>query len=787
MSSEPPQSDADLLESVRGGNAAAYGELYKRHVAAARALARRLVRSEAEVEDVVAESFTKILDLVGRGGGPEEGFRPYLLTVVRRTVYDRTRVESRQVTTDEIEAFDPGVPFVDPALTGLERSIIAKAFLSLPDRWRMVLWHTEVENAKPAEVAPLLGLSANGVAALAYRAREGLCQAYLQMHLAGAPPQQCEPVLGKMGAYVRGGLARRDSKTVDDHVNDCVECRSVFLELADVNQGLRVIVGPLFVGPAFPAYLASLTKTAAVRGGGGSGILHALGWIRRAPKQQQAALAAATAVAAAAVIAVMMVSGEEPLVVQPDPSPALRPPQVALPSEQARPPSSPVATPERRTPRPVAKPVPPERPGRARLRASIDPLGSLVRAQPGIVGIRLRNDGGGASEELVAAVALPPGVMLVPGARSGSGSAPGRTVDGWSCRPGGDGATCARGPLAPGRATAVFLRVVVAAHAPEGAGPVVRVSSGGVSVKARAQAGVRASGAPARFATDGKVSVIAAGNTLLTCPDTRTGCGETRLREGTRRDNDLWPMQRLDRDETSTTDSSSATVLTLPKGGQVVWAGLYWSASMNTAGPIKFRTPGRKRYVMVKPDQVMRRELPTGPGYQAFADVTGLVSAGSRQEGLWWAADAPLGEGISQYAGWSLVVIATDPRQPYSQAVVIDTASVVGGERPRLTLPLDGLSPAATPARVELVTWEGDADLKGERVSLGEGTLAPSSGDLDAANVFDSSSNGASGLTFGMDVDTFHAELGEEPALELTSIRDVVLFGVAAVSVPARS
>ncbi|MFC7103536.1 RNA polymerase sigma factor [Nonomuraea rubra] len=135
-------------------------------------LARQLVRG-AEVEDVVAESFTKILDLVGRGGGPDSGFRTYLLTVVRRTVYDRSRVESRQVTTGEIELYDPGVPFVDPALVGLEKSLIARAYLSLPERWRAVLWHTEVERARPADVAPLLGLSANGVAALAYRARKG--------------------------------------------------------------------------------------------------------------------------------------------------------------------------------------------------------------------------------------------------------------------------------------------------------------------------------------------------------------------------------------------------------------------------------------------------------------------------------------------------------------------------------------------------------------------------------------------------------------------------------------
>ena len=84
--------------------------------------------------------------------------------------------------------------------------MIARAFASLPERWQAVLWHTEIEGARPAEVASLLGLTANGVAALAHRAREGLRQAYLQMHMSGAVRDECRPVAAKLGAYVRGGL-----------------------------------------------------------------------------------------------------------------------------------------------------------------------------------------------------------------------------------------------------------------------------------------------------------------------------------------------------------------------------------------------------------------------------------------------------------------------------------------------------------------------------------------------------------------------------------------------------
>src|ERR1700753_1509655 len=75
-----PLGDSDLLHAIRSGDITAYATLYERHAAAARVLAFQLVRGPAEVDDVVAEAFTKVLDLLQRGGGPEDAVRPYLLT-----------------------------------------------------------------------------------------------------------------------------------------------------------------------------------------------------------------------------------------------------------------------------------------------------------------------------------------------------------------------------------------------------------------------------------------------------------------------------------------------------------------------------------------------------------------------------------------------------------------------------------------------------------------------------------------------------------------------------------
>ena len=214
-------SDAELISSVRGGDVAAYGELFSRHKDAANRLARQLVRGP-DADDLVSEAFAKVLTVVQGGGGPDVAFRAYLLTAIRRLHVDKVRAGARTQPSDDMSAYDPGVPFHDTAVAGFESGAAAKAFASLPERWQLVLWHLEVEGQKPADIAPLLGMSANSVSALAYRAREGLRQAFLTAHLADTSDAECRWVNEHLGAYVRDGLSKRDSAKVKAHLDECL-------------------------------------------------------------------------------------------------------------------------------------------------------------------------------------------------------------------------------------------------------------------------------------------------------------------------------------------------------------------------------------------------------------------------------------------------------------------------------------------------------------------------------------------------------------------------------------
>jgi RNA polymerase sigma factor (sigma-70 family) len=251
-------SDAELITRVRSGDRAAFGQLYSRHAAAAANLARQFARAPSEVDDLVSEAFARVLDSLLGGRGPDSAFRAYLFTTLRNTAFDRTRKDRRLQFTDDITVHESPEVADDPVVLQLENTLVAKAFGALPERWQTVLWHTQVEGQSPAEVGVLLGMAPNAVTSLAFRAREGLREAYLQAHLADTAAERCRATVDRLGGWARGGLSKRERTQVDAHLADCERCSALAAELAEINTSLRGLLAPLLLGGAAAGYLASL-------------------------------------------------------------------------------------------------------------------------------------------------------------------------------------------------------------------------------------------------------------------------------------------------------------------------------------------------------------------------------------------------------------------------------------------------------------------------------------------------------------------------------------------------
>ena len=252
-------SDEALVLLARAGDRNAFAELWRRHARSGMRVARQFT-SSSEADDLVSEAYARIYQRVLAGGGPDGAFRPYLYTTIRNLAA-RWGSSNRSVAVEDIGEFEDVVEGDDPATIALDRTLTARAFRSLPERWQSVLWYTEVEGMDPHEVAPILGLSANGVAALSYRAREGLRKAWLQAHVSDATASgDCRWTIERLGDHARRGLSARDEDRVVGHLEHCAKCSIISEEVDEVGARLAMVLLPLILGGGVGgAILASMS------------------------------------------------------------------------------------------------------------------------------------------------------------------------------------------------------------------------------------------------------------------------------------------------------------------------------------------------------------------------------------------------------------------------------------------------------------------------------------------------------------------------------------------------
>jgi RNA polymerase sigma factor (sigma-70 family) len=132
-----------------------------------------------ETDDVVAESFTRLLGMIKRGKGPtDDGFWSYLRTTIRNECIDRARrrASADRAVNDYVVTFarNSAAYAADSVASYTAEAALVRAFERLSKRHRLVLILTVAEGRSCAEAGAALNLGDNAVAALAYRARKQL-------------------------------------------------------------------------------------------------------------------------------------------------------------------------------------------------------------------------------------------------------------------------------------------------------------------------------------------------------------------------------------------------------------------------------------------------------------------------------------------------------------------------------------------------------------------------------------------------------------------------------------
>ena len=171
-----PSSAPDhvLVDPALTGDPDALTVLFDPHHRVAAAVAARSLPCPADVDDAVAEAYTRVFERLTSLRDPSR-FRAFLLSAVRNVVRDRHRGGLRQVPSGDVGHAEAAAGSVEAVIEAADEARrLVGVVKGLPSRQRYVLRRFFWEEATVATIAAELGLTANATTQLLFRAKGNL-------------------------------------------------------------------------------------------------------------------------------------------------------------------------------------------------------------------------------------------------------------------------------------------------------------------------------------------------------------------------------------------------------------------------------------------------------------------------------------------------------------------------------------------------------------------------------------------------------------------------------------
>lgn len=172
------RSDEDLMEAVASGQFGAFEELVRRHQETAWSVAYHLLQNADRAEEIVQESFLKILRNA-RNYHPTASFKTYLTRVTTRLCYDRLE-KNHPINFDPekrpIRSRSDSGPLQN-ALDEERKRTVREAVRSLPPRQQTAIVLQQFEGFTYEEIAETMETTEKAVERLLSRARKNLREA----------------------------------------------------------------------------------------------------------------------------------------------------------------------------------------------------------------------------------------------------------------------------------------------------------------------------------------------------------------------------------------------------------------------------------------------------------------------------------------------------------------------------------------------------------------------------------------------------------------------------------
>ncbi len=182
-----PPADADLVARLRRGDEAAYDQLVRLHGGRLLAVARRLLRNEADAADAVQDAFLSAFKSIGTFAGDAQ-VSTWLHRIVVNAALMRLRARGRrpeESLEEHLPKFlDDGHHASPPSAWAAAaddliqqdetRALVRRCIDQLPETHRTVLILRDIEEMDTEEAAAALGVNTNVIKVRLHRARQAL-------------------------------------------------------------------------------------------------------------------------------------------------------------------------------------------------------------------------------------------------------------------------------------------------------------------------------------------------------------------------------------------------------------------------------------------------------------------------------------------------------------------------------------------------------------------------------------------------------------------------------------